>query len=269
MSISVRFARGGMGFALMLTVAGLGCDVESLPRSPTGPQEPVALAEPKAAPAESPKKDAAKPKRVQIGKNVFFERFADGDRRRVVINASVCLREGNLEQLLCRRHTKEHEAILAADVDALDIHKGLMAAKAKPGSTVRYQEKDGKPVIIPPTGQPIRITLQYEDKGKLVAVPAQRWVRNNRTRKELEFEWVFAGSYLIEDPDDKTKPKLYAANSGDVITVSNFEGAMLDLPINSSKDNDELQFEAFTDRIPPLDTKVSIILEPLPEKKQK
>jgi hypothetical protein len=38
---------------------------------------------------------------------------------------------------------------------------------------------------------------------------------------------------------------------------------MLDLPINSSKDNDDLQFEAYTDRIPPLETPVLVILEPV------
>ena len=56
------------------------------------------------------------------------------------------------------------------------------------------------------------------------------------------------------------------ANGGDVICVSNFEDAMLDLPINSSKNNDELAFEAFTERIPPIGTPVTVILEPVLEK---
>ena len=40
------------------------------------------------------------------------------NKRRVLVNAEVCLREGQLELFLCRKQTKEHEAILAADVDA-------------------------------------------------------------------------------------------------------------------------------------------------------
>jgi hypothetical protein len=250
--------------------------VTGVPTQPPAPVEKAITnvaeaAEPPALPAkvEPPGSEAAKPARVRVGKNVYFERIAQGDRRRVIIDAYVCLREGPLEQLMCRRHTKEHEAILAADVDARDIHTALLAAKAKPGSTVRYEEKDNKPVIIAPTGQRIKVTLQFEEKGKVVTVPAQHWVRNIRTKKELEYDWVFAGSHFIPNPDDKNKPPFYAANSGDVITVSNFEGAMLDLPINSSKDNDELQFEAFTDHIPPLDTKVTIILEPMPDPKKK
>lgn len=264
------------GFVVVLVAASLGCDPEPAARpsaSSTEPgrapaRAPAPGAEPKPASAsETPK--AQKVLRVPVGKNVFFERIPEGDRRRVVIQAYVCLREGMLEQIMCRRHTKEHEAILAADADARDIHKALIAAKARPGSTVRYEEKDGKALVIPPTGQPIRVTLQYEDKGKLITVAAQKWVRNSRTKKDLDVNWVFAGSHFIEDPDDANKPPLYAANAGDVITVSNFEGAMLDLPINSSKDNDELQFEANTERIPPLDTRVTVILEPLPEAKKK
>ena len=36
-----------------------------------------------------------------------------------------------------------------------------------------------------------------------------------------------------------------------------------DLPIKSSKDNDDLQFEAYTERIPPLETPVEMVLEPV------
>ena len=43
---------------------------------------------------------------------------------------------------------------------------------------------------------------------------------------------------------------------------------MMDLPILSSATNDDLDFEAFTDRIPALDTKVIVILEPVPPAKK-
>ncbi len=72
----------------------------------------------------------------------------------------------------------------------------------------------------------------------------------------------------MDNPLEKDKPPLYAANSGDVICVSNFAEAMLDLPINSSKNNAELEFEAFTERIPPVGTPVTVILEPVLEAKK-
>jgi hypothetical protein len=221
-----------------------------------------------ATPKETSRPEKAAPaKRIPAGKNVFIE--IQGKHRRVVLNAYVCLRQGMLEQLLTRRRTKEHEAILAVDADARDVHKALLVTGAEPGSTVKFQKKGDKFVIVPPRGTRIKVTLQYTDKNKIVTVPAQKWIRNVQTRKDLAHDWVFAGSYFFKDPLEPKKPDLYGANDGDVICVANFDTALLDLPIASSKDNSELAFEAHTERIPPLNTKVTIILEPVLGEKKK
>ncbi len=237
----VPYLPGVVACALFCTMS-CGCEADPPARPETKPKE--------AAPT-------AEPKKAELGKNVWLETL--GDRRRVLVRSYVCLREGQLEQLMCLRHTKEHEAILAADTDAKNIHAALIAARAEPGTTVQYQ-----PAYKPPTGQRIKVTLQYEDNGKLITVPAQKWVRNAQTKKDLDNDWVFAGSAFYEDPLDKTRPPFYAANAGDVICVSNFEDALLDLPIKSSKDNADLAYEAHTERIPPLETIVTVILEPMP-----
>ena len=203
---------------------------------------------------------SASAKRAQIGKNVELE--TDGDQRRVIVNAFVCLREGMLEQLMCRAGTKEHESILTADVDAKNIHAALLAAGAEAGSPVKF-----RPVYKPASGSVIKVFIQYREKGKLIKVPAQTWVRNFKTRKDLTHDWVFGGSFFASNGFD-AKP-VYAANDGDVICLANFESAMLDLPILSSANADDLDFEAFSERIPALETPVVVILEPvLPPKKQ-
>jgi hypothetical protein len=191
-----------------------------------------------------------------LGKNVSLE--IDGDKRRVLVNAVVCLREGMLEQLLCRAGTKEHESILSADIDAKLVHAALTAAGAEAGSPVQF-----RPKYSAARGTVIKVHVQYEDKGKIVKVPAQKWVRTIKTRKELTHDWVFAGSMLLNNSFQPNAPPIYAANDGDVICVANFESAMLDLPISSSADNDDLDFEAFTERIPPEGTHVTVILEPV------
>jgi hypothetical protein len=233
------FARRGIVLVVSVVVLTPGCE-EKPPAKKTHPTSATAT---------------ATAKKVQAGKNVFVE--IQGDKRRVLVNAYVCLRDGMLEQLMCRRHTKEHEAILAADVDARDIHKALIIAGAEAGSPVQFTPK-----FRPPRGSTVKVTLQYQDKGKTVTVPAQEWVRNAKTGKNLAADWVFAGSQLISDPIDKTSPPMYAANDGDVICVSNFDTAMLDLPMNSPKDWSAREFEAHTERIPPLDTPVLVILDP-------
>jgi hypothetical protein len=77
----------------------------------------------------------------------------------------------------------------------------------------------------------------------------------------MEHPWVFAGSQLYRDPDTHTNTYLADAE-GNLICVSNFTTAMLDLPVASSEANEELLFQAYTERIPPIGTPVTMILAP-------
>jgi hypothetical protein len=164
---------------------------------------------------------------------------------------------------MCRKNTKEHEYILTADVDARLIHTALLAAGAKAGSPVSFQ-----PRYVPASGSTIKISLRYEKDGKVVTHPAQDWIQDVNTRKTLDKDWVFGGSRLIQDPDDARK-QIYMANYGDVVCVCNMDTAMLDLPIRSTKKFEDRVYQALTSKIPPLGTKVEVILEPVPEKKDK
>jgi hypothetical protein len=198
--------------------------------------------------------------RKELAKNIFLE--VQGETRRVIVKAAVCLREGQLEGLMCRKQTKEHEYILSADLDATKLHAALLATGARTGSPVKFE-----PRYTPATGTVIKITLQYEKDGKRMRVPAQQWIRSGRKGdKVLEQDWVFAGSLFIQ-PDDKDQPPIYLANHGDVVCVCNMESAMLDLPVRSPKSFDNRIFTANTDRIPPLETPVEVIFEPVLEKK--
>jgi hypothetical protein len=247
--MSTRPLRGRLAGLLLALLVCAGCE-----DAPTEKKPVKKPAEAAAEPAEG--------KKVKVGQNVYLEVLPGS--RRVLIDAEVCLREGALEQLLTRKNKKEHEAILTADIDARKVHEALILARAKEGTPVRWL-----PRFRPPTGTPVKITLAYESKGRKVAVPARSWVKNVKTGKELESDWVFAGSMLVEDPLDKTAPKHYLANDGDVICVANFDTAMLDVPIQSSKDDAERGYEAWTERIPPVGTRVRLILEPvLPAKKK-
>ncbi|MBM3994703.1 MAG: hypothetical protein FJ303_11205 [Planctomycetes bacterium] len=235
---------------LALLAAVLGCvhpADESLPRATSNAVE---------------KKPAADIKKIPLGKNVSLE--IQGDVRRVRVEAEVCFRDGPIEHLLTCRRIKDHEAILTADIDVRHLHAALTAAGAVSGKPVQF-----RPKLAAPKGTTIKVFLEHKDKdGKLVRVPAQQWIRNVKSKKDFATDWVFAGSVFIPDPKDKAKPPYYAANDGDVITVVNFEGACLDVPFVSTKDNADLDFEAHTARIPALKTAVSLILEPVIEKKK-
>jgi len=230
-----------LGFAI-------GCETDDKPAPPPAPDTPK---------ANAPKSVEGKKTALNKTNTLFLEAFPDG-RKRVLVEAEICLREGQLELLMCKKQSKEHESILHTAAEAHLIHSALLVLKAKVGSTVRYDPK-----FIPPSGTTIKISLQYKKKDETVTVDAKEWVRNAKTQKALDVDWVFAGSQFFQDPDDAKKPPYYLANGGDMICVSNFPDAMLDLPIDSSKNDTELNFEAWTERIPEKGTKVTVILEPV------
>ncbi len=113
----------------------------------------------------TPVKEVAVPaaptgKRAEIGKNVWIEVMADGQRR-VQTSAEVCFREGQLEMFMCRKNSKEHESLVSGDFDARDLHKALLAAGAVNGSPVKFEPK-----YVAANGTPIKVLIRYEKDGK-------------------------------------------------------------------------------------------------------
>ena len=162
-----------------------------------------------------------------------------------------------LEMLACTVGTKEHESIIAVQTKASTIHAALLAAGAVEGHPVRY-----KPKFEPPTGTEIEIEIRWlDDAGEWKSARAQEWIREVESKKEMSHAWVFAGSGFWTNPD--TGKRYYEAEGGDMICVSNFTSAMLDVPFESSASNEGLLFEAFTERIPELGMPVRLVLKPV------
>jgi hypothetical protein len=84
---------------------------------------------------------------------------------------------------------------------------------------------------------------------------------------EMKADWVFAGSGFYKDED--TKKEYYLAEDGDLICVANFPSATIDVAVPSSSQGDGLLFEAYTERIPPKGTPVTVELIPVVEKEAK
>lgn len=199
-------------------------------------------------------KYAAPPNTKQITQ--LPDLWIDPKAKRIYIDGYVTMRKGALEMFACPVGTKEHEAVVAAFAKSKEVHAALLALGAKPGSPVAYD-----PEFKPPTGQPVAVWVTWRDgKGNFKAVDARTWVQNNESKKSLAEQWVFAGSQLWTDPVDKVTH--YSADSGDMICVSNFSSAMLDVPFDSSAQAGNLLFVAFTERIPEQATSVRLVLVP-------
>lgn len=180
--------------------------------------------------------------------------WVDTRAGKVYVDGKIVLREGVLEMFACPEGTKEHESIVAVDAEAFLIHTALLAIGAEPGAPVRFD-----PEYEPPSGAPIRVEVRWLDEaGEPQSARAQEWVRNIDTGRAMELPFVFAGSKIHNDP--QTGRQYYLANQGDLICVSNFGTAMLDVPAPSTQANAELLFEPFTERIPELDSQVRLVL---------
>ena len=76
----------------------------------------------------------------------------------------------------------------------------------------------------------------------------------------MDAEFVFTGSYTYTI--EETGEKVYAADSGYVLCVANFAGALVDVREPSSAADGGQAWEAWTERVPPRDTPVIIELVP-------
>jgi hypothetical protein len=184
--------------------------------------------------------------------------WIDAPGRRAVVGAEVVLDRGPIEVFACPAGTKEHEAIVAARATAQLVHVALLAIGLEPGHPVEFN-----PEYVPAEGPAVDVRLRWKDAdGAEREARAGDWIRNAETGKPLDVDFIFAGSVFWTDPLDGKE--YYQADGGDLICVSNFPTATLDIPIESSQSNDALLFEVFEGRVPPRGTPVEIILAPAP-----
>jgi hypothetical protein len=214
----------------------------------------AAAAEPPNAPAATEAAPDAHPELRRLSKT--DEIWLDIPGKRVVVGGKVALPEGVLEVFACPVLSKEHEAVVATNCSAKIVHAGLLAIGLEPGKAATFL-----PEYVPAQGSKVSVRVRWTDaEGKVQERPAREWVRNATTGKELDVDWVFTGSGFWRDPTDGTEH--YEADAGDMICLSNFPSAMLDVPLESSDANDDLMFEAFEGRVPPHGTPVELILAP-------
>ena len=188
------------------------------------------------------------------------EIWIDMKSKKVMLAGQICLRQGALEVFACPRRTKEHESIISVNATALELHTCLIAIGADPGKPVQWS-----PDYVPATGPEINIEVIWTESTKQVTRNAKQLVRNFETKKELDRNWVFGGSQFYVNPQDGSK--VYYGDTGEMICLSNFSTATLDLPVESSGSNEMLLFEANTEKLPPLGTKVYLVLTEIKQKK--
>jgi len=187
------------------------------------------------------------------------EVWIDKKAKQVMFTGRVCLNAGQLEMFICPEHTKEHESIIASRALAKEVHMALLLVDCKPGKTASWN-----PDYTPAHGPTIDATLKWRDKktGKTKTQNGKEWIRDLNTNGPMTQKWIFGGSEFWKDPD--TGVNHYYGDSGELLCLSNFSTATIDVGVESSNANAGLLFEAFTENIAPEGTKVYVILTPGP-----
>ncbi len=179
--------------------------------------------------------------------------WADKENKRVIVRGAICLDEGLLEMFACPRDTKEHEAIISVHAKAWETHATLVALGIDPGKPMTWMEE-----YVSVTGPVIDIEVWWMEEGKLIKRRAQDMIQNTDTEKAMACDFVFGGSEQRFDPAKKGND--YMADYGPMINVANQPDAMIDVSIESSAAAQGSMFAAFTKNVPPVNTKVYIVL---------
>jgi biopolymer transport protein ExbD len=180
-------------------------------------------------------------------------------KRQMSFDAEVCLRQGALEFLVVGWQTKTHESILQTRARASHLHAGLLMLGLVPGKPARWAGPGEGMRFLPPAGAGLKMRFNWKDaEGKSRGADAADWLAGEEDREiERPEQWIFIGSDVLPDG------RYWAELDGEMVSITNFASAVIDVPFRSSSVNDERGFSAKTDAIPPTGTKVEVVLTPV------
>jgi len=180
-------------------------------------------------------------------------------KRQASFDAEVCLRDGALEFMIVAWQTKTHESILQTRARASHLHAGLLMLGLTPGKPARWGGQGEVGRFLSPAGAGLKMRFNWKDaNGKSCAADAADWLAGADNQEvERPEQWIFVGSDILPDG------RYWAELDGEMISLTNFASAVIDVPFRSSSVNDERGFVAKTDAIPPTGTKVEVVLTPV------
>jgi hypothetical protein len=179
----------------------------------------------------------------------------DVPHRQVRVECEALHCEAPLEFFCVLAGTSEHESVIRTRAKPSDIHTGLLMIGLTPGEPLKYSK--AADTRFPAHGPPVNITMEFEKNGAKVSLPAYKLMRDIRTKRSMPaMSWIFAGSRVMDDGN-------YAADlTGYVVSIVNFELTLMDVPRLASSANETLEWEAALDLLPPLNSPMTMIIEP-------
>lgn len=221
------------------------------PKTLPAPDQPVAPAEPAVKELDAD--------RLQVGEVIFNRKT-----REIRFPAAVNMSGGELlEFALVHTNGKVHESLLVTDVPATQINVAFKLLRY-PASAEFYGivNKDGTmsnefPKVADDVKADARVNigLEWEEEGKTRTAKLNDWISHGTTGEQMPAAdlWVYGGSGI-------ERGKFLADTTGDYIAIFLSNAALINF---SGKDNnsDEVWLP-FPKRVPPLGTKVTVIITP-------
>lgn len=170
-------------------------------------------------------------------------------RREIRIDATVVLERGPLEFLACFPG-KEHESIVRFEAAAEHIYQAAGLIGLAPGRS------STRPAAEEP-GDLVELEFEYGRGAETRRESARQWLRSAEYgRPPVVLHFVFQGSTVLPDRT------LTAGRTGEGVAVVDFPEALIGVTRRASSRTDELWLEANSDRIPPVGSRVSVVLRP-------
>ena len=203
----------------------------------------------------------------------------DRAQRLVIVDGTVVLTQGFLEQLVCTVPTRVHESLIAIDAAPREVHAALLLAGIEPGRPGRWQQvadSAGHWSVdrVRPEGPKVDVRVRWTaaDGGTRDA-PLLDWVRRASATAEPSApaeaassptgQFVFAGSRIRANTPSMGAGEHYVADlTGSVVGLVTFGDEVIayDEVIADKVDVDPAAWVAWTDRMPPEGTRVELLI---------
>ena len=204
----------------------------------------------------------------------------DRAQRLVIVDGTVSLTEGFLEQLVCTPSTRVHESLIAIDAAPREVHAALLLAGLEPGSPGRWQEvADGaggwSVDRVRPTGPRVDVIVRWPGAdGELRQAQILEWVRRVGPSGDPSVSpeaaadaptghLVFAGSLIRPNTRSMGPGEHYVADmTGSVVGLVTFGDEVIayDEVIADKVAVDPAVWVARTERMPPEGTRIELLI---------
>lgn len=212
---------------------------------------------PKEAPAAKPEVEKIDATRFRIGEIVF-----DSKTREIRFPASINMTEDLLEFLIVHKNGKVHESLFKTDISPthLNVAFALLRYKPSPELYSKPASESDPTETFPEVPEEIKkaarlkIEVEWQDGDRLRKIPVNEWVQHTSTGSTMPADpWVYGGSEIV---DGKFPPEA----TGDIAAIYRSQSALINY---SGKDHeDDTVWIVYPKRVPPLDSKVTIIISP-------